>query len=277
MRLVCFHAAQADRYGILREGKLHEIASNPRDPAAIGGLLANPAAAPTTGAIFDLDKVDWLPPVVAPGKIFCVATNFREPANIDKPLPDYPLLFTRFSDSLVGHGKPLQKPAVSAQYDFEGELALIIGRPGFRIPQAEAARHVAGYSCFNDGSLRDWQKHSSQFTPGKNFFSSGSFGPALVTTDEIADFAGLRLETRVNGKVMQSIGMGTMIFSPAWLIAYVSTFTPLAAGDVIVTGTPSGFGSSRTPQRFLSPGDEVEVEITGIGLLRNRVEAEHIS
>ncbi len=256
---------------------LHEIACNPHDPAAISRLLADPAATPATGTVFDPDRVDWLPPVVAPGKIFCVATNFREPANANKPMPDYPLLFTRFSDSLVGHGKPLKKPAVSAQYDFEGELALIICRPGFRIPQAEAMRHVAGYACFNDGSLRDWQKHSSQFTPGKNFFASGSFGPALVTIDEIADFAALRLETRLNGKVMQSIGMDAMIFSPAWLIAYVSTFTPLAPGDVIVTGTPSGFGSSRVPQCFLAPGDEVEVEISGIGLLRNRVEADHIS
>lgn len=273
MRLVCFRMHGEVRHGILRDGAIREIATAPEDRQAVSRLLDAPETAQETGRAFDPAEVALLPPIPAPGKIFCVATNFREPANAGRPLPGHPLLFVRFADSLVGHDQPLRKPDESECYDFEGELAAVIGRPGFRIPRDRAQEHIAGYACFNDGSVRDWQKHSTQFTPGKNFLASGSFGPALVTPDELGDFAALRLETRVNGEVMQSIGMEAMIFDIAWLVAYVSTFAPLAPGDVIVTGTPSGFGSSRNPPRFLAPGDVVEVEIPGLGLLRNRVEA----
>lgn len=272
MRLVCIRAEGRARHAVERADGLHEIAADPGDPQAVAALLQDPAAALPTGRVFDPARVDFLPPVLSPGKIFCVATNFREPTLPDRPAPEYPLLFTRFADTLVGHGQPLRKPDESDRHDFEGELAVVIGKPGFRITRESALAHVAGYSCFNDGSIRDWQKHSTQFTPGKNFFASGSFGPALVTADGI-DPAALRLTTRMNGVVMQQIGMDRMIFGIDWLIAYVSAFAPLAPGDVIVTGTPTGFGSSRTPPRFLTPGDVVEVEITGIGTLRNAVVA----
>lgn len=225
-----------------------------------------------TGAVLPLSAVTLLPPIPDAGKILCVATNFREPATANKPLPDYPLTFTRFADSLVGHGAPLIRPPESSKLDFEGEVAVVIGRPGHRIPPARAMEHVAGYACFNDGSVRDWQKHSSQFTPGKNFWRSGSFGPWLVTADEITDPSSLRLETRVNGRPMQAISLDSFIFDIPWLIAYMSTITPLSPGDVIATGTPSGFGSTRQPPVFLEPGDVVEVEVASIGLLRNRVE-----
>lgn len=271
MRLACFHAEGRDRYGVERNGLLHELAADPHDRHAVAALLGDPAACAFTGCYFSPGGVAWRPPVLAPDKIFCVATNFREAANRGRPEPDYPLLFTRFADTLVGHDQPIRKPDDSKRHDFEGELALVIGRPGFRIPRASAMAHVAGYSCFNDGSIRDWQKHSTQFTAGKNFVASGAFGPALVTPDEIADFGAIRLETRLNGTLMQSVGMDAMIFEPDWLIAYVSTFAPLKAGDVIVTGTPSGFGSSRDPQQFLAAGDEVEVRLSGIGVLRNRI------
>ncbi|MDO5703705.1 MAG: fumarylacetoacetate hydrolase family protein [Paracoccus sp. (in: a-proteobacteria)] len=273
MKLVCFRVRGEVRHGVLRDGVIHEIATDPEDRQAVSRILAAPNTAQETDRAFDPAEVTFLPPIPAPGKIFCVATNFREPANAGKPLPEHPLLFTRFADSLVGHDQPLRKPDESQCYDFEGELAAVIGRPGFCIPRDRAQDHIAGYACFNDGSVRDWQKHSTQFTPGKNFLASGSFGPALVTPDEFGDFGTLRLETRVNGEVMQSISMAAMIFDVAWLVAYISTFAPLAPGDVIITGTPSGFGSSRKPQCFLAPGDVVEVEISGLGLLRNRVEA----
>ena len=221
-----------------------------------------------------IDALDLLPPIPNPGKIICVATNFREPANEGKPEPEYPITFTRFAESLTGHRAPLRKPAVTAKYDFEGELAVIIGKAGFEIARDQAMAHVAGYSCFNDGSVRDWQKHTAQFTPGKNFLRSGSLGPWMVTSDEIPDVRSLRLETRVNGVVKQGIGMDSMIFDIPWLISYFSTFTPLAPGDVIATGTPSGFGSTRNPPEFLSIGDEIEVDISSIGVLRNIVAEE---
>lgn len=218
-----------------------------------------------------LNSLRLLPPVPRPGKIFCIATNFHEPARAGKPLPEYPLLFTRFADSITAHGYPLEKPAVSEQFDFEGEVAVIIGKWGDRIARSDAMDHVAGYACFNDGSVRDWQKHSTQFTPGKNFRNSGAFGPWLVTADEIPDPSVLRLETRVNGIIKQAIGLDCFIFDIPWLIAYISTFSPLSAGDVIVTGTPSGFGSTRQPPEFLQQGDTIEVEVSQIGILRNTV------
>lgn len=239
------------------------------EAATAGGAFGEPDGAP-----LPLASVTLLPPVPAPGKVFCVAVNFHEPARAGKPAPDYPLLFTRFADSLVGHEAPLVKPDASDRFDFEGEVAVVIGRAGRRIAQDAAMAHVAGYACFNDGSVRDWQKHSSQFTPGKNFHRSGSFGPWLVTADAIPDPARLSLETRVNGVVRQAIGLDRFIFDIPWLISYISAFTPLAPGDVIVTGTPSGFGASREPPEFLQPGDVIEVEVSGVGTLRNTVQAE---
>lgn len=224
-----------------------------------------------THAGIPLGVVKLLPPIPNPGKVFCVATNFHEPARKGKPDPDYPLLFTRVAEAQTGHNSPILKPAVSEKFDFEGELAVIIGKSGHQITREKSMDHVFGYSCFNDGSVRDWQKHSTQFTPGKNFFQSAGFGPWIVCTQEISDPSRLTLETRVNNIVKQSISMRQMIFDIPWLISYISTFSPLAAGDVIVTGTPSGFGSTRKPQEFLFEGDLVDVEISSIGTLSNTV------
>ena len=221
-----------------------------------------------------LREVRLWQPISNPGKVICVATNFHEPSRAGKPVPEYPIFFTRSAESFVGHAEPLLKHAVSNSYDFEGEFAVIIGRPGYKIDQAKALNHVAGYSCLNDGSVRDWQKHSTQVTPGKNLFKSGNFGPWLVTSDEIPDPQELSLQTPVNGSVKQKISMDRMLFDISWLISYFSTFTPLAAGDVIAAGRPSGFGSTRTPPEFLSDQDVVEVEITKIGTLRNVVRQE---
>ena len=209
-----------------------------------------------------------LPPIPDPAKILCVAGNFRDGARAD---PAYPLVFGRYPDSVTGHNAPLLKPAVSDRFDFEGEMAVIIGRPGHRIARAAAMAHVAGFACFNDGSVRDWQKHSSQFTPGKNFPRSGSFGPWMVSRGDIPDPAALRLCTRVNGVVRQEAGLDEMIFDTEWLIEYISSFTPLMPGDVIVTGTPTGFGVTRTPPEFLRPGDRVDIGVTGLGTLSNVV------
>lgn len=221
--------------------------------------------------ILPLNAVKLLPPIPNPSKVFCVATNFHEPSREGKPDPEYPLLFTRVAEAQTGHNSPILKPTVSEKYDFEGELTVVIGKSGHKISREKAMDHVFGYSCFNDGSVRDWQKHSTQFTPGKNFFQSAGFGPWIVCTQEISDPSALILETRVNNVVKQSISMQQMIFDIPWLISYISTFTPLIAGDVIVTGTPSGFGSTRKPQEFLVEGDQVDVTISEIGTLSNIV------
>ncbi|MBF9034336.1 5-carboxymethyl-2-hydroxymuconate isomerase [Rhodobacterales bacterium HKCCE2091] len=271
MKLAAFLHGTETRTGIV-DGDLIRFDDATPDFDTLLPALTSPSGPGIAGnSSVRLDDVVLLPPIPRPGKILCVATNFREPLQ-DKPAPDFPLMFTRFAESVTGHGAPILKPKVSEKYDFEGEMAAIIGRPGHKIPRHAAMDHVAGFSCFNDGSVRDWQKHSSQFTPGKNFHRSAGFGPWLVTPDELPSPERTRLTTRVNGVAKQDITFDRMIFDTAWLVAYISTFTPLAAGDVIVTGTPSGFGSTRKPPEFLVPGDVVEVEITGIGTLSNTVE-----
>jgi 2-keto-4-pentenoate hydratase/2-oxohepta-3-ene-1,7-dioic acid hydratase in catechol pathway len=182
----------------------------------------------------------------------------------------------RFADTQVGDGSPIVRPAISARLDFEGELAVVIGRPGKSIAREDALAHVAGYACYNDATIRDWQHHTHQFTPGKNFPNTAAFGPWLVTADEIPDPSQLQLTTRLNGHTVQSASTADMIFSVADIIAYVSAFTPLSAGDVIATGTPGGVGVKRTPPLFMQPGDTVEVEISHLGTLRNPVVAEPI-
>ncbi len=223
---------------------------------------------------FALDEIRYLPVIPNPSKVLCIATNYYEPQKDIADSPEYPLLFSRFAASQTGHDEPLPKPDVSDKFDYEGELAVIIGRTGRRIAESNALSHVAGYACFNDGSVRDWQKHSTQFTPGKNFARTAGFGPWMVSSDELSDPTGLALTTRVNGEVRQSNNTSRLIFSIPWLISYVSQFTVLEAGDVIVTGTPSGFGSSRNPPLFLNVGDVVEVEIERVGTLRNSVASE---
>jgi 2-keto-4-pentenoate hydratase/2-oxohepta-3-ene-1,7-dioic acid hydratase in catechol pathway len=188
--------------------------------------------------------------------------------------PDRPVVFVRFGDSIVGHGQPLRKPRESEQFDFEGELAVIIGKRARRVGKEQALDYVAGYSCFNDGSLRDFQRHSGQFTPGKNFHASGALGPWLTTADEITDPRKLTLTTRLNGVVMQHESVGELCFDVPQLIEYCSLWAQLEPGDVIATGTPGGVGAGRKPPVWMNPGDTVEIEITRIGILRNTVIAD---
>lgn len=213
------------------------------------------------------------PPVPDPGKIICIGKNYADHAleSGDKPTP-YPSLFTRFTDTLVAHEAPLRHPGLSEQFDYEGELALVIGRPAWRISEDDALAHVAGYSVFLDGSVRDWQFGHS-LTAGKNFPGTGGFGPALVTADEIGDPATLTVATWLNGEEVQRAPVADLIHSIPRLIAYVSSFTPLHPGDVIATGTPAGVGFARTPPLWMRPGDVVEVEIERVGRLRHEVVA----
>jgi 2-keto-4-pentenoate hydratase/2-oxohepta-3-ene-1,7-dioic acid hydratase in catechol pathway len=219
--------------------------------------------------------ITLLPVIPDPAKIVCVGLNYASHvAEMGNKPPAYPAVFTRWPDTLVAHGAPLIRPKATERFDYEGELAVVIGRGGRAIPRDQALDHVAGYSIFNDASVRDWQRHGGQFTPGKNFPGTGGFGPALVTPDEIGDLGAQRVQTRLNGALMQDQPVSDLVFDVPWLVEYLSAFTPLAPGDVIVTGTPGGVGDGRKPPVYLQPGDVVEVSIGAIGTLRNTVVAE---
>jgi len=219
-----------------------------------------------------LASVSLLPVIPDPRKIVCCGLNYDEHrVESHNPVLGHPTLFVRWPDTQVAHGADIAHPPETAMLDYEAELAVVIGRGGRHIAVADAMAHVAGFACYNDISARDWQKHSSQMTPGKNFPGTGPFGPWLVTPDEVGELAPLRIQGRLNGEIVQDAKLGDMIFDVPALIAYISTFTELSAGDVILTGTPGGVGFRRQPQLFLKAGDLVEVEIERVGLLTNRI------
>jgi len=310
MKLVTFRAAERDRLGALgsggdvidlnaayavmaaRRGEPAALAlSNARLPADLVGMLelgsagleaAHEALAfaealerhdPDRHAIsFPPDGVRALPPVPRPPKIVCVARNYAEHAEeVGREVPTIPILFARFPATLVAAGEPVVRPAVSDQLDWEGELAVVIGRGGRAIRRADAMEHVAGYSILNDVTVRDYQFRVAQYTAGKNFSRSAPFGPYLVTADEIPDVDELEIVTEINGEEMQRAKTGTMIFDIPTLIEHISEFIELEPGDVIATGTPAGVGFRRTPPRFLRPGDTMRISITGLGALENPV------
>lgn len=213
-----------------------------------------------------------LPPL---GRIFCAAVNYVDHREeMGRAATEKPMLFMRTPQSLVAHGEPLLLPPESTDYDFEGELALIIGTAGRRIPRDRALDHVLGWTCFMDGTLRDWQRHTQQFTPGKNFDASGSYGPHIVTAAEFGDYKAQTLTTRLNGQEVQRTPIELMLFDVETLIEYVSAFTELRPGDMIATGTCGGVGFKRTPPLYMRSGDRIEVEVSGIGVLANSVAAE---
>ena len=223
-----------------------------------------------------LAEVTFLPVIPNPGKVLCIGINYATHVReTGREMPTYPMIFTRFADSQTAHLQPIVRPKASHKLDFEGELAVVIGKPARHVKQADALDYIAGYACYNDGSVRDWQKHTIQFIPGKNFPNTGGFGPWLVTSDEIGDPQDLELTTRLNGEVMQHTSTSDMIFDVRKLIEYCSTFTELAPGDVIVSGTTGGVGAFREPPVWMKPGDEVEIEISRIGILRNSIVDEH--
>ncbi|WP_298200075.1 fumarylacetoacetate hydrolase family protein [Novosphingobium sp.] len=216
--------------------------------------------------------VRLLPVVPNPGKILCIGLNYAtHVAETGREQKEHPAVFTRWADTLVADGEPLVRPPETTRFDYEGELAVVIGKGGRRIGRDQAMDHVAGYAVFQDGSVRDWQRHNIQFTPGKNFPATGGFGPALVTPDEVADLASQRVQTRLNGELVQDQPISDLIWDIPFLIAYCSTFTSLAPGDVIATGTPGGVGDKRTPPLYMKGGDRVDVSIGVIGTLTNPV------
>jgi 2-keto-4-pentenoate hydratase/2-oxohepta-3-ene-1,7-dioic acid hydratase in catechol pathway len=219
-----------------------------------------------------LKDILFLPVIPNPDKILCIGLNYEmHRKETGRSEVENPTVFGRFANSQTGHLTNIIRPCVSTDLDFEGELAVVIGKAGRYIKPADAWDHVAGYACYNEGSVRDFQRHTHQFTPGKNFPATGAFGPWMVTRDEIEDLGSLRLQTRLNGQVVQDTTIDQMIFDIPRQIEYCSSFTRLEPGDVIATGTPGGVGSRRNPPLWMKPGDTVEVEIERIGLLRNGI------
>ncbi len=219
-----------------------------------------------------LQDVELLPVIPRPGKIICVGLNYHDHVReTGRELTESPALFLRVAASQVAHGAAIMRPRESHRLDYEGEIAVIIGQGGRRISEQASWQHIAGYSCYNDGSVRDWQVATSQWTAGKNFWRTGGFGPWMVSADEIAPGQLMTLTTRLNGQVMQQATTDMLIHSIPRLISYISTVMPLEPGDVIVTGTPGGVGNKRNPQVFMKPGDVVEIEIDAVGVLRNTI------
>ena len=275
MRLMSFKAGGAASWGVVDGDAVVDCGSRaPSLRAALPGLpglLADTAGLPR----HPLASVTFLPPVPDPDKIICIGLNYLSHIKEGgRPVPEKPTVFTRWANSQVGHGQPIIRPNVSATLDFEGELAVVVGQRARHVAEADAMRVVAGYSCYNDGSVREWQRHSSQFGPGKNFPATGGFGPWLVTPDEAGDVTRASLVTRLNGAVVQYATIDDLVFTIPQLIHYCSTFTELVPGDVIITGTTGGVGAYRTPPLWMKPGDTVEVEVTGVGVLRNPVAQE---
>lgn len=282
MKLVSFVTANGPGYGVVKDGGVVDLRRRFGDRLPTLRALLSAGALPEAERIardtapdFPLDGLQLAPVIPDPDKIICIGMNYRDHvAEVGRTVTEKPALFARFAGSQVGHLQPLVKPAISDQFDYEGELAVVIGKQGRHIPASRALEHVAGYSCYNEGSVRDWQRHTSQFLAGKTFAGTGAFGPWLVTADEIPDPARLILETRLNRQRVQHTTTDLMITSIPEQIAYISTMLPLLPGDVIVSGTPGGVGLKRSPQLFMRPGDIAEVEISGIGVLRNPVIAE---
>ena len=282
MKVVTFERKGARSYGILEDDRVLDVGSrlasrygDLRSVLTAGALRELQSAGAQDVPTFRVDEVNFEPVIPNPEKILCVGLNYvSHRTETKRSETKYPSIFTRFADTQIGHEAPVLRPSFSTAFDYEGELAVVIGRGGRFISEQNVGAHIAGYSCYNDVSVRDWQRHTAQWTPGKNFPNTGAFGPSLVTPDEIPDLGALILKTRLNGKVMQEAPISDLIFSIPVIVSYISKFTPLSPGDVIATGTPGGVGDRRDPPVYMKDGDMVEIEIDRIGILRNIVQSD---
>jgi 2-keto-4-pentenoate hydratase/2-oxohepta-3-ene-1,7-dioic acid hydratase in catechol pathway len=278
MKLVSFTQDGHTGWGVVEGASVRDMSAVLPCTPTLRALLEQGGVSAIEGSIASapllaMDAIRLLPVIPDPSKILCVGLNYHEHREeTNNPVVGHPTLFVRFANSLSADGVPIVHPPETDKLDFEAELAVIIGRAGRRIAREDAFDHVAGYACANDVSVRDWQRHTNQMTPGKNWPTTGPIGPWMVTRDEIGDdLAPLRIACRLNGKTMQDARLGDMIFDIPHLIEYISTFTELVPGDVIFTGTPGGVGSRREPPIYMHPGDIVEIEIEKVGLLTNPV------
>ena len=279
MKLISFLHHNTPSYGIVQGDDVLNLtpilgAQAPDLKSLIAHNMLDQAAKALVSHKPDLKFADLhlLPVITNPNKIVCVGLNYADHVReTGRELTESPALFLRMSESQIGHGQNIVRPPESHRLDYEGEIAVVIGKGGRRISEADSWSHIAGYSCYNDGSIRDWQVSTTQWTAGKNFWRTGGFGPWMVTADEIKPDQKMTLITRLNGQELQRATTDMMIHSIPRQIAYISTFIPLEAGDVIVTGTPGGVGNKRTPQVFMKPGDVVEIEVDAVGILRNGI------
>jgi 2-keto-4-pentenoate hydratase/2-oxohepta-3-ene-1,7-dioic acid hydratase in catechol pathway len=268
MRFISFTHQGRASWGRVDGDTVHDLGALEGAPADLKAAIAAGALSAADAPVLARADVRLLPVIPNPSKILCVGHNYEtHRQETGRAKVENPSIFIRFADTLTGADDPILRPSVSTSLDYEAELAVVIGKGGRAIPEAEAMSHVAGYACFNDASVRDWQWHTSQFAPGKNFPGTAPFGPELVTPDEIADLAAVPVRSRLNGIVMQEATVADMIFPIAKIIAYISAFTPLSPGDVIATGTPGGVGAKREPPVWMKAGDTIEVEIGGVGTL----------
>lgn len=281
MKLASFRAAGRASWGVVAGDSVIDTGALLRDKLAdLAALIAHDgfsqiASAMQSAARYKLADIAFLPVIPAPSKILCVGLNYEmHRKETGRTEVEHPTIFARFANSQIGHLADVIRPKVSHELDYEGELAIVISRAGRYIKAEDAMSYIAGFSCYNDVSVRDFQRHTHQFTPGKNFPATGVFGPWLVTPDEMGAIGPQRLQTRLNGAVVQDALLHQMIFDIPKQIEYCSSFTQLEPGDVIVTGTPGGVGAKRQPPLWMKPGDVVEVEIDNIGTLRNHIAAE---
>ena len=278
MRLMCYRHAGTAALGVVRGDGVCDVSDAVADLAtalAPAGREALGRLEVGRAADHALDAIEPLVPLVPGARVFCVGQNYAgHIREMGYQVPEYPSIFMRTHASFAAHGADIVRPDASRQLDYEGELTAVIGRPVRHVGAADALDCIAGYTIMNEGSVRDWQRRGPQVTPGKNFDRSGALGPWIATVDEIPDAAALTIETRINGTRRQHTATDDMVFSLPYLIAYISTFCGLEPGDMISTGSPSGSAAGFDPPRWLVPGDEVEIEISGIGVLRNRVAAE---
>lgn len=285
MRLATFRLLGKDTWGVVTDRGVVDIGRvlgdrfpTLRDALAadVLGEIAEIVAAGGDAVAFD--QITFLPVIPNPDKIICAGVNYEEHRiETNRERTDQPTIFLRLAASQLGHDGTILLPPESTELDYEGEIAVIIGKGGRRISREAAWSHIAGYAPYNDASIRDWQRHTGQWASGKNFPATGAFGPWMVTRDEIGDGEEISLETRLNGQVMQRATTAMMIFDIPRLIEYASTFTHLLPGDVIATGTPGGVGVKRNPQVFMTHGDVVEVEVGKVGTLVNRIEREQVA
>lgn len=279
MKLITYKHEGIEKFGIAKEGGIVELTGK-LDAMSIRELLEKDLINQLRNfeqeiTTLPYEDIEFLPVITNPGKIFCAGVNYDEHRiETKRDVLENPTIFFRVADSQIGHNEPLLIPHESDRLDYEGEIAIVISKEGRRIKEEDAYNYIAGYSCYNDGSIRDYQLHSSQWGPGKNFTGTGAFGPWLVLADEIGEGEVLTVETRLNGEVMQKSDTTNLLFSIPRLIAYTSTFTTLRPGDVIVTGTPGGVGAKRQPPVFMKEGDVVEIEVGKIGILRNSIAKE---
>ncbi len=278
MKLASFSSAQGAGYGAVTAKGIVDLRRRLGNQYPdLKALLADGALAKIQPYLsqapdYPASDVTWLPVIPNPDKIVCVGLNYQEHVvETGRDNTEQPAIFLRLPESQVGHRQPILRPRESKNLDYAAEIAVIIGKAGRRISQAKAWEHIAGYSCYNDGSVREWQRHTIQWTAGKNFAHTGGFGPWMVTADEIPPGTVMTLSCRLNGERMQHATTEQMIFKIPKILEYVSTWTTLVAGDVIVTGTPGGVGARRTPPIWMKPGDKIEVEIDKVGILENSI------